>query len=212
MADLADVHELKQRSSTSGSLDKEKYSDGASITEKVAVDADVDDVSEEVIEKAEDVAVAVCIRNSVLGPTCSRDSKDFICGGRPRASRLHVPVYLLGHRSERVHVCTGHDLHVQAAERVRLAALLSDYRVCARHGHAHRNALAWLLALSQPRALLHQVRRARCGRWRARLISVLNREHTIIVIMSSTASNVALGMEIVAALGMLSVSRCVPCD
>ena len=59
MADLADVHELKQRSSTSGSLDKEKYSDGASITEKVAVDADVDDVSEEVIEKAEDVAIKV---------------------------------------------------------------------------------------------------------------------------------------------------------
>ena len=117
---------------------------------------------------------------------------------------MHIPFYFLGHRSERVHVCTGHDLHVQAAERVRLAVILLDHCICSRHWHA---LYASLLPRTSQRIDSKLAIMPSSGWWRYLNPGPFNiKEHTVIVIMSSTASTVAIAMEIIAALGPYSLS------
>ncbi|VDC07714.1 unnamed protein product [Peniophora sp. CBMAI 1063] len=166
MADLADVHELKQRSSTSDSLDKEKFSDGASVTEKVAIDADVDDVSEEVIEKAEDVAVAIL---------SAEDDPDLpVCTFRS----IFLGIGLSAFTSV---LATIYTFKPQNASVSQLFCLIIAY-VLGTGMHSIMPSSGW---------------------WRYLNPGPFNiKEHTVIVIMSSTASTVAIAMEIIAALDL----------
>ncbi|KZV73279.1 OPT oligopeptide transporter [Peniophora sp. CONT] len=165
MADLADVHELKQRSSTSGSLEKEKFDDSASITEKAA-DVDVDDVDDEVIEKAEDVAVAIL---------STEDDPDLpVCTFRS----IFLGIGLSAFTSV---LATIYTFKPQNASVSQLFCLI----------------IAYVLGTA-----MHSVMPSH-GRWRYLNPGPFNiKEHTVIVIMSSTASTVAIAMEIIAALDL----------
>ena len=99
--------------------------------ESLAVEEDVDST---IIKNDEDVAVEVCTfllrpMGGRFDPWCVAGVGHFR-GGRPDLASVDVQDDLPRHWSFCVHLRARDHLHVQAPERLRIAAVLFDYRLC----------------------------------------------------------------------------------
>ena len=102
MAELSSTPELKKLS-RDDSLSGKSKEDPYLVDEKVVSEDDPDDVSDKVIQHAEDVAVEVCPGPTTPYPRCSLFWLDYIRRRRPHPSCLHLPLYIPWHWSERFH-------------------------------------------------------------------------------------------------------------